>query len=244
MAIAAVLAANAYNGLNTRAWNWWVFGGVIAGPVIIIIYTAVYASFAPSLLWTYVYGYNTFWWPSPYYWLSTAASIVLSLAPRYLYRFYTENYYQTDIDILTWTAKTDPKQSVSCLSLCVSRGSLSTDAPSYSDWIHDPYMPQPVGQFGKDDSSDEGSLAPVFHTVTRESTRPGGRDSFQLGRVTTTQSVTHDMSTGAARTGPGRGYGFDQADNMIPAPIRRYTSRSSFFSSVTKTSRTNWCLRL
>jgi hypothetical protein len=26
MAVAAVLAANFYNGLNTYAWNWWVLG--------------------------------------------------------------------------------------------------------------------------------------------------------------------------------------------------------------------------
>lgn len=39
MAIAAVLAANLFNGLNTYAWTGWVFFAVAVGPVLVLAYT-------------------------------------------------------------------------------------------------------------------------------------------------------------------------------------------------------------
>lgn len=198
MAIAAVFAANMYNGLNTRSWTWWVFGGVLFGPVIILIYTAVYNALPPSLIWTTVYGYNIFLWPSAYFWLGTLFTIVLSLIPRYLYRFVKEVYFPSDVDILGWTDKVDPKH----------------------DWINDEYMPRGPPKF-EDYPKDEDEPAPLFTTATRTSTRHSVRqDAYALGRVSTQASMTHDMSTGATREGAGRGYGFDQADNMLPVSPR------------------------
>lgn len=95
---------------------------------------------------------------------------------------------------------------------------------SLSDWIHDPSMPQgPSGPLEKDGNSATASDAPIFSTVSRSRSRP--QDSFQLGRIQTSQSMTHDMSTGNSREGGGRGYIFDQADDQLPPAIRRYTSR-------------------
>lgn len=68
------------------------------------------------------------------------------------------------------------------------------------------------------------SLPPIF--TTNNTPLYTRQNSYQLGRVLTSQSMTHDMSTGASREGAGRGYGFDQADDILPAEIRRYTSRS------------------
>lgn len=110
MAMSAVFAANLYNGLNTKSWNWWIFGGVIIGPILITGYTGVYSAFTPTFIWTYVYGNNTFLWPSAYFWLTMLFTILISLLPRYFYRFYQETYFPTDIDILTWVAKQDPEQ--------------------------------------------------------------------------------------------------------------------------------------
>merc|ERR1711939_418195 len=46
-------------------------------------------------------------------------------------------------------------------------------------------------------------------------------------------SLHYDMASGAASPGlAGRGYGFDQAENMLPAPIARYTSRGSNRTSI------------
>ncbi|SCZ97715.1 BZ3500_MvSof-1268-A1-R1_Chr4-3g07400 [Microbotryum saponariae] len=219
MAISAVIAANLYNGLNTKAWTWWVAFSVFLGPVLILLYTAVYSAFSPSFIWTYVYGNNQFLWPSVYYWLGLLFTIVLSLLPRYLYRYYKENYYPTDVDILQWTDKQEPKH----------------------DWVNDPYMPQRRGASGPATTSahdiyqhDNGSAhADDTHPIFAPG-RPSLNEepnSFPLGHRLSRQSTTHDMSTGLASSGQGRGFNYDE---QPPAPlsIARYTSRTSDHSSI------------
>ncbi|SCV69075.1 BQ2448_2095 [Microbotryum intermedium] len=219
MAISAVIAANLYNGLNTRAWTWWVAFSVSIGPVLILIYTAVYSAFAPSFLWTYVYGNNQFLWPSVYYWLGLLFTIVLSLLPRYLYRYYKENYYPTDIDILQWTDKQEPKH----------------------DWVNDPYMPRRRGASGAAATTSHSIYQQDNPSAHAEDTHPifaPGRpslneepNSYPLGHRLSRQSTTHDMSTGLASSGHGRGFNYDE---QPPAPlsISRYTSRTSEHSSI------------
>lgn len=51
MVVAAVIAANLYNGLNTHAWNWFVLASVAIGPILIVIWTAVYAAIKPGWIW-------------------------------------------------------------------------------------------------------------------------------------------------------------------------------------------------
>ncbi|GAA5950524.1 hypothetical protein JCM21900_001216 [Sporobolomyces salmonicolor] len=204
MAVSAVICANAYNGLNTFSWNWWVLGGVLIGPVLIVLYTAVYSAFPPSLIWTYVWGNNHYLWPSAYWWLGLMFTIVLSLAPRYLYRFYKETYHPSDIDILRWIDKEDPTH----------------------DWAHDPTMPQPFaeGKFERLDSSSAYATDDQAILAGRPSYQQAGRDSFQLGRIQTQQSMTYNMATGEERQGHGQGYAFDEGVNL---DVTRYTSRGS-----------------
>lgn len=95
-------------------------------------------------------------------------------------------------------------------------------------------MPQPAEKFPEREgrSSFAQEPAPMFSTLHQSASRR--QDSFQLGRVMTSQSITHDMSTGSAREGAGRGYGFDQADSMLPAPIARFTSRRFLFFEISR----------
>ena len=39
MVFAAVFAAHFFNGLNTSAWNGWVFFSVFLGDVLLVVYT-------------------------------------------------------------------------------------------------------------------------------------------------------------------------------------------------------------
>lgn len=110
MTFATVIAANLYHGLNIRVWNWWVLFSVLLGIVLILCYTAVYAAFKPGLLVTDLYGYNNFLWPAAYFWLGLLFAVVLSLLPRYLYRYVSENYYPSNVDVLRWTDKKDKQQ--------------------------------------------------------------------------------------------------------------------------------------
>ncbi|KPV75937.1 uncharacterized protein RHOBADRAFT_35702 [Rhodotorula graminis WP1] len=215
MAVAAVLAANFYNGLNTYAWNWWVLGGVLIGPVLIVLYTAIYAAFPPSLIWTYVWGNNTYLWPSAYWWLGLAFTILLSLGPRYLFRYLRENYFPRDVDILRIIEARNP----------------------HHDFVHDPAMPHhevkdgaafgPVSSSLADGGGSESATAasPIMprRSVSRR-TGSGIRDSYQLAQVRTGQSLTHDMATGSVRSGVGSGYVFDEG---VPLDLQRYTTRGS-----------------
>ncbi|GAA5877380.1 hypothetical protein JCM3774_003580 [Rhodotorula dairenensis] len=206
MAVAAVIAANLYNGLNTYAWNWWVLAGVLIGPVLIVLYTAVYAAFKPSTIWTYVWGNNDFLWPSAYWWLGLLFTIILCLAPRYLYRFVKESYFPEDVDILRAIEKYDPDH----------------------DWLNDPNMPQPLaeqGQFEPAAAPTPDSASASAPIMTRTATDPG---AYPLARVRTDQSFTHDLSTGRSRVGTGSRYAFDEG---VQLDVTRYTSRGSDRSS-------------
>ncbi|GAA5931924.1 uncharacterized protein JCM15063_001604 [Sporobolomyces koalae] len=204
MAVAAVLTANLYNGLNTRAWNWWVLGGVLIGMVLVVGYTAVYSAFAPSLIWTYVWGNNQFLWPSAYWWLGLAITIVLSLAPRFVYMLVNDNYFPSDVDICRAIDARDPNH----------------------DWAHDPYMPKTElpSKFERVDSASAGDSVPIL--PTRDSLQQ--RDSFALGRVQTRQSQTYDMATGSVRLGTNAGFQYDEG---VPLDVSRYTSRGSQHSA-------------
>ncbi|GAA5888077.1 hypothetical protein JCM6882_000274 [Rhodosporidiobolus microsporus] len=207
MCVAAVIAANLYSGFNTFSWNWWVLGGVLIGPVLIVGYTAVYSAFPPDLIWTEVWGNNQALWPSAYWWLLLLFTILLSLAPRYFYRYIKENYYPTDIDILRQIEKRDPNH----------------------DWYHDPAMPQhegkiPLFERASLEVQDTASASPMIGRRPSVASSRRVRDSYQLGRVNTERSMTHDMSTGQARPGHGSGYAFDEG---VQLDINRYTSRGS-----------------
>ncbi|GAA5954486.1 hypothetical protein JCM3765_004472 [Sporobolomyces pararoseus] len=203
MAVSAVLTANLYNGLNTRAWNWWVLAGVLIGMVLVVGYTAVYSAFAPSLIWTYVWGNNSFLWPSVYWWLGLALTILLSLAPRYIYMFLRDNYFPTDVDICRAIDARDPNH----------------------DWEHDPFMPKTElpSKFERVESASAtaGDAVPILPS------RPSytqSRNSFALGRVQTRQSQTYNMATGSVTQGTHAGFQYDEG---VPLDVSRYTSRGS-----------------
>lgn len=108
MAIAAVIITNFYQGFNTFAWNWWVFGSVLVGPVLILCYVAVYASISPGWIWTDVYGLNSFLWPSAYFWFGLVFCFIVAFIPRYLTRYNKDWYNQADDTILKAVHRRDP----------------------------------------------------------------------------------------------------------------------------------------
>jgi phospholipid-translocating ATPase len=171
--------------------------------VLVVGYTAVYSAFAPSLIWTYVWGNNSFLWPSVYWWLGLALTIILSLAPRYIYMFLKDNYFPTDVDICRAIDTRDPNH----------------------DWEHDPYMPKTElpSKFERVESASAtaGDAVPIL------ANRPSytqSRNSFALGRVQTRQSQTYDMATGSVRQGTNAGFQYDEG---VALDVSRYTSRGS-----------------
>lgn len=163
MCIIAVINANVYNGLNTHAWNWWVLASVLVGPILILCYTAVYASISPGWIWTTVYGLNYFLWGSAYFWFGMLFCFFVSLLPKYFMRYWNELYRATDIDILAYIAKVDPNHDfANDPMLPASRERQKYVAPGdYPPQDHHNVPMQSLAQQGRRMTDTSGRLVPV-----------------------------------------------------------------------------------
>ncbi|KAI0273495.1 hypothetical protein BC834DRAFT_1024630 [Gloeopeniophorella convolvens] len=112
MAIAAAMAANLFNGLNTKVWTAWVFFAVFVGIVLIWAYTAIYSIIAPGWFVTHVYGNDHFLFRSALFWFGIPITVLLALLPRYLYEAWQFGFHPNDLDILRWNYKLKPNMSL------------------------------------------------------------------------------------------------------------------------------------
>ena len=108
MAIAAVMVANLFSGLNIDAWNRWVWFAVWIGPVLIWVFTAIYSIIKPSSFYTGVYGNDVFLFRSAAFWFGWILVFILALIPRYLYKTWKQNYAPNDIDTMRLVRKYHP----------------------------------------------------------------------------------------------------------------------------------------
>lgn len=56
MIIAAVMTASLFTMFNTHSWNQWVLWGGLLGPILIWVYSAIYAIIPPKSFTTSSYG--------------------------------------------------------------------------------------------------------------------------------------------------------------------------------------------
>ncbi|EGG00267.1 putative aminophspholipid translocase [Melampsora larici-populina 98AG31] len=200
--VAVIIACNAFHALNQFAWNTFMTVFVLVGPVLIVLYTAVYSAFKPSFIWTTVYGNNYYLWAAPYWWFGILFTVVLCLLPGYLVKYYREMYHPTDLEILRYIDRIDPEH----------------------DYKTDPQMPY-LRELSKYDNN-EGGRPMIRKQPTHSSLEPS---LARVERTRTSISVTHDMATGqASPSGVGRGFGFDQADGVgeiaVGNRLRRFNS--------------------
>ncbi|PCH37630.1 phospholipid-translocating P-type ATPase [Wolfiporia cocos MD-104 SS10] len=113
MAVAAVTAANLFNGLNTAAWTGWVYFAVALGIVLVWGYTGVYSAIKPGWFSTPIYGNNAYLWPSAYWWFGIFLTVVLSLLPRYICKAYKMSFDPSDIDRVRYMHKLEPGRDFS-----------------------------------------------------------------------------------------------------------------------------------
>ncbi|KAI0823535.1 phospholipid-translocating P-type ATPase [Trametes gibbosa] len=108
IAIAAVMAANLFNGLNTHVWTGWIFFAVALGIVLVWAYTAIYSIISPGWFPTYVFGNDFYLFRSPYFWFTIFLVTILSLLPRYVAKAYKLAFAPNDLDRARWLHKLDP----------------------------------------------------------------------------------------------------------------------------------------
>ncbi|OSD08296.1 phospholipid-translocating P-type ATPase [Trametes coccinea BRFM310] len=108
IAIAAVMAANLFNGLNTHVWTGWIFFAVALGIVLVWAYTAIYSVISPGWFPTFVYGNDHYLFRSPLFWFSILLVVILALTPRYIAKAYKLAFNPNDIDRARYIHKLDP----------------------------------------------------------------------------------------------------------------------------------------
>jgi len=112
MVISTAIAANLFNGLNTKVWTAWVFFSVFIGIVLIWVFTAIYSIISPGWFSTDIYGNDHFLFRSPIFWFGILITFLLALLPRYLYMAWSFGFHPNDLDILNWNYKLKPNMDL------------------------------------------------------------------------------------------------------------------------------------
>lgn len=187
LAMASVLVANLFVGLDMRAWNWFIAAGVCVGPLLIFIFAPIYAAFPPNVIWSYSWGNNHSLYRSALFWFSGILCLFVALLPKFTWRFLRSTYFPTDIEIVRQIVKMDP----------------------HHDFIRDPAMPnlRAAKEYGVEYSLE----TPM---VTHESAQPMVQQQYAMANllhpVASRSSIQHDMLTGQQT--PTRGYSFSAED--------------------------------
>ncbi|KAL4247497.1 Phospholipid-transporting ATPase [Abortiporus biennis] len=122
MAVAAVMTATLFNGMNTSTWTGWVFFALGIEIVLIWAYTAIYSAITPGWFATPVYGNDHYLFTSAFYWLGMLLVVPLALLPRFVSKSYKFMTNPSDIDRVRYIHKIDPDRD---FSLDRKRGGLA-----------------------------------------------------------------------------------------------------------------------
>ncbi|KAF8680867.1 Phospholipid-translocating P-type ATPase [Rhizoctonia solani] len=112
MVVATVMAVNAFNGLNTRAWTGWVWFAVTIGVILVWAYTAIYSLIRPAAFYTPAYGNTYYLFRSAYFWFGIPIAFCLALAPRYISKTIRLIEFSNDIDTMRIIRARDPNVDV------------------------------------------------------------------------------------------------------------------------------------
>lgn len=112
MVISAVMTANAFNGLNTRAWTWWVVFAVSIGIILIWAFMGIYSLISPGWFFTFSYGNAYYLFRAAYFWFGIPVAFTLALLPRYIAKATTQIFFPDDLDILRAVRKYQPERDL------------------------------------------------------------------------------------------------------------------------------------
>lgn len=108
LVIVTAFVANAFMGFNSLAWTWPIWTASLFGPLAIIIFSLFYSAFAPSFVFTDVYGNYFFLFASASFWFGVPLVLIFSMLPNYLYRVYRAMFSVRDLDIARPVQKAHP----------------------------------------------------------------------------------------------------------------------------------------
>ncbi|KAF9238250.1 phospholipid-translocating P-type ATPase [Melanogaster broomeanus] len=103
VAVTGVLVANIYVGMNTRYWTFMTWIVVVGSSLVMMLWIVIY-SFLPasasfSSTGSFVYEVSVLF-SNITVWATIVASVFISLAPRFVYKYFTTVYTPLDRDIV------------------------------------------------------------------------------------------------------------------------------------------------
>ncbi|CAG8458896.1 8422_t:CDS:2 [Cetraspora pellucida] len=221
MAAACITVANLFNGFNFQCWTVFHFISVFGSIGLIYIYIAIY-SLVPDMQDSGIYGFNHIVYHSAVFWFCILLSIIVSILPRFLWKYWQRNYLPTDADIVKEVCKKDPQFSFirnshfnptlgiyRSLTRETALSGLESAVPIYTDGI---LTNTPRPSFATERSSSATSGLQIITQVEQAS---------GIEVPETPASMTF-MKTGL--TEPMRGYAFSQeegAGRIMAPPLRR-----------------------
>ncbi|ODO02976.1 hypothetical protein I350_05819 [Cryptococcus amylolentus CBS 6273] len=244
-AIAAVMVANLFSGLNIEAWTGWVWFGVWVGPFLIWVFTAIYSIIPPSSFATDVYGNDVFLFRSAAYWFGWTFTLIIALMPRYLIKTIKQNIVPNDVDTMRLVRKYHP--DVDLYNHPMLGGKLSPkdevgateELDNSSDGRESIQMnsmrARDHGVFGKGDRHGDMETGLARKSIDNRMGVRSSMESSRFGIHGSARGSTVDMSTGMEQP-PSRGYGFTMEENGVA--IQRMQSRLSQTSTIN--SRPRW----
>ncbi|WWD00085.1 hypothetical protein V866_006993 [Kwoniella sp. B9012] len=237
MVIGAVMVANLFTGLNIDSWTGWTYFGILFGPVLIWLFTAIYSIIPPSSFYTGVYGNDVFLFRSAAFWFGWPFVFVIALLPRYIIRYLDQNAFGDDIAKMRLVRKYNPDVNPETHPLLGGKlgekdendnDDVEGAQPQGQDAIRLERMRstsnQPQSPFGNAGNTDDVENA---QNSGRPSYERNPRSSFQSGRFgmhSQGRGSAVDMSTGLSQE-PSRGYGFTMEEGGVA--IQRMQSRLS-----------------
>ncbi|KAK6904232.1 hypothetical protein I203_107748 [Kwoniella mangroviensis CBS 8507] len=238
MVIGAVMVANLFTGLNIDSWTGWTYFGILFGPVLIWLFTAIYSIIPPSSFYTGVYGNDVFLFRSAAFWFGWPFVFVIALLPRYIIRYLDQNAFGDDIAKMRLVRKYNPDVNPETHPLL--GGKLGEKDENENDDVEGGAQAQgqdairlermgstsnqPQSPFGNAGNTDDVENA---QNTGRPSYERNPRSSFQSGRFgihSQGRGSAVDMSTGLSQE-PSRGYGFTMEEGGVA--IQRMQSRLS-----------------
>ncbi|WVR04281.1 hypothetical protein IAU60_001281 [Kwoniella sp. DSM 27419] len=230
MVIGAVMVANLFTGLNITSWTGWTWFALLFGPVLIWIFTAIYSIIPPSSFYTGVYGNDVFLFRSYAFWFGWPFVFVISLLPRYLFRYIKQNVSGDDIDLMRLVRKyhpdADPYVHPMLAGKLMKKANDEDEDGEDDDVVqgrNDGIRMEQIPQKGEFNAAEIGAGRPSMERAPRSS-----MTSARFGQLAAARGSAHDMSTGLTQQ-PSRGYDFTMEEGGVA--IQRMQSRLSQHSA-------------
>ncbi|KAI6101652.1 hypothetical protein EDD16DRAFT_1648774 [Pisolithus croceorrhizus] len=234
VAVGAIFAANTYVGMNTHYWTFITWIVVIGSSLVMILWVVIYSYFPPNNFFTSTGAFVDeveILFGNLVFWCSVVFSVLVALAPRFIYKFVRSTYAPLDKDIVreAWVGgDLKDRLGISHRKTSKNKHSDLEATPMFRDphvrsaselTLHQTYQPTPLAppptKPEADETSQDGAtfIAPQIPPPSSSSnySRPSypshtTQESFEMQDLSYPPTWTHgSVPASAHRPPPGTG---------------------------------------